>query len=291
MTKYVLFLGCVIPLRIPSIELASRKVFDKFGLEAVDLIGYSCCPEPVISRLTDRRTWLATSARNLAMAEELGLDIMTLCNGCYETLVEVNEVLKHEPEALEETNQILKVIGKQYQGKVKVKHVVEVLHEEIGMDKIKDSVIKPQELKAAMHYGCHLYRETNGGDIWRKPNMMKELTQVTGADVVDYGFERLCCGFPSMHADEDFSLKERLFPKLRRIEEAGADCVVMACPACTIQFEIGQALLRKHNIRYSIPAMNLMELLALAMGIPSAELALDFHRTPVLQLAQKLEAM
>ena len=291
MTRYALFLGCLIPLRIPSIELASRKVFEKIGIETVELTGYSCCPEPVISRLADRKTWLAASARNLAMAEELGLDIMTLCNGCYETLVEVNETLKHEPEALEETNKVLRTFGKQYQGKVEVKHVVEVLYEDVGISKVKDSIVKPQKLKAAMHYGCHLYRETDGKDVWRKPNMMKELTQVAGAEIVDYGFERLCCGFPSMHADEEFSLKERLLPKLRKITDATADAVILTCPACTVQFETGQTLLRKYNYQFNLPAMNVMELLALAMGVPVSELSLNFHRSPVLQLAQKLEAM
>ena len=74
MVKYASFLGCQIPMRIPSIEIASKKVFEKIGLEAVDLIGYSCCPEPVISRLLDKTAWLATSARNIVLAEELGLE-------------------------------------------------------------------------------------------------------------------------------------------------------------------------------------------------------------------------
>ena len=290
MVRYASFLGCQIPMRIPSIEIASKKVFEKIGLEAVDLLGYSCCPEPVISRLLDKTAWLAVSARNLALAEELGLDLMTLCNGCYETLVETNEVLKHEPEELHKINEVLKRYGKEYAGKVKVKHAVEVLYEDIGVDKIKQHVVKPQRIRVALHYGCHMYREPEGGDINRKPNMMKELTRVTGVEIVDYGIERLCCGYPSMQADEEFSLKQRLLLKLRRIKEAGVDAVVLSCPACQIQFEIGQIMLKQYGVQYRIPCINLMELMAISFGVPSKDLHLEFHKGPVVQLAQKMEA-
>jgi heterodisulfide reductase subunit B len=288
MVRYASFLGCQIPMRIPSVEIASRKVFEKIGLEAVDLLGYSCCPEPVISRLLDKTAWLAVSARNLALAEELGLDLMTLCNGCYETLVETNEVLKREPEELQKVNELLKKYGKEYSGKVKVKHAVEVLHEEIGVDKIKQHVVKPQKIRVALHYGCHMYREPEGDDINRKPNMMKELTRVTGVDIVDYEIERLCCGYPSMQADEEFSLKKRLLLKLSRIKEAEADAVVLSCPACQIQFEIGQVMLRQYGVQYRIPCINLMELIAISFGVPSKDLHLEFHKSPVLQLLQKM---
>jgi len=291
MVRYASFLGCQIPMRIPSVEIASRKVFEKLGLEAVDLLGYSCCPEPVISRLLDKTVWLAVSARNLALAEELGLDLMTLCNGCYETLVETNEVLKHEPEELQKVNELLKKYGKEYTGKVKVKHVVEVLYEEVGVDKIKQHVVKPQKIRVALHYGCHMYREPEGDDINRKPNMMKELTRATGVEIVDYGIEPLCCGYPSMQADEEFSLRQRLLLKLRRIKEAGADAVVLSCPACQIQFEIGQIMLKQYGVQYRIPCINLMELIAISFGVPSRDLHLEFHKSPVLQLAQRMETL
>jgi len=291
MAKYASFLGCQIPMRLPSIEIASKKVFDKIGLEAVDLTGYSCCPEPVISRLLDKTAWLATSARNLVLAEENGLNLMTLCNGCYETLAETNEVLKHEPEELRKTNEVLKRYGKQYKGKVNVKHAVEVLYEDVGVNKIKAHVVKPQKLRVALHYGCHMYREQPGADIMRKPNMMKELTRLTGAQVVDYGLERLCCGYPSMQADEEFSLKQRLMLKLSRMQEAGADAVVLSCPACTIQFEMGQVMLRQQGVQFNLPSINLMELMALSFGVPSKDLHLEFHKSPVLQLVQKMEAV
>ncbi|MEM3745029.1 MAG: heterodisulfide reductase-related iron-sulfur binding cluster [Candidatus Bathyarchaeia archaeon] len=290
MVKYAFFLGCQIPMRLPNIEIATRMVFEKVGLEAVDLLGYSCCPEPVISRLLDETAALAISARNLTMAEELGLDMMTLCNGCYETLAEANEILKHDPEMREKINGILRRYGREFKGNVEVKHAIEVLYEDVGLDRIKSNVVKPQKMRVALHYGCHLYREYKSPDIMRKPNMMREIAAQTGVEIVDYGLERLCCGYPSMQADEEFSLKNRLLVKLSRIRGSGADAVVTACPACMIQFEIGQIMLRSYGIQYNLPCINLMELLALSFGVPYQELRLELHRSPVLQLIQKMEA-
>jgi len=291
MARYAFFLGCQIPMRLPNIEIAARKVFERVGLEAVDLLGYSCCPEPVVSRLLDEMAALTISARNLTFAEELDLDMMTLCNGCYETLVEANEILKHDAEKRSKVNEILKRYGREYKGKVEVKHVVEVLYEDVGLDKIKSCVVKPQKMKVALHYGCHLYREYKSPDIMRKPNMMKEIAMQTGVEIVDYGLERLCCGYPSMQADEEFSLKQRLLLKLDRISNAGADAVVTACPACMIQFEMGQIMLRSYGIRHSVPCINLMELLALSFGVPYKELHLELHRSPVLQLVRRMEVV
>ena len=289
MVRYASFLGCQIPMRIPSIEIASRKVFERVGLEAADLPGYSCCPEPVISRQLDETAWLTISARNLSIAEELGVNIMTLCNGCYETLVEANGILKGDPEKMRIVNEILKGFGREYRGTIEVKHTVEVLYEDVGVERIKEEVVKPRRIRVALHYGCHMYREPEGGDVMRKPNMMRELTRLTGVEIVDYGLERLCCGYPTMQADEEFSLKERLLPKLRHAVEAGIDAVVLSCPACHIQFEMGQVMLRRYGINYNVPCINLMELLALSFGVPYRDLHLEFHRSPVRKLARMME--
>ncbi|MEM0049816.1 MAG: heterodisulfide reductase-related iron-sulfur binding cluster [Candidatus Bathyarchaeia archaeon] len=288
MVKYAFFLGCQIPMRLPNVEVAARKVFERLGVETVELLGYSCCPEPVVSRLIDEEAALVISARNITLAEDLGINMMTLCNGCYETLAEANEILKHDAEKRDKVNNILKRYGREYKGKIDIKHVIEVLYEDVGLGNIEKLVVKPQKIRVALHYGCHLYREYKSADIMRKPKMMREIVERTGAQVIDYGLERMCCGYPSMQASEEFSLKERLARKLSRISSAGVDAVVMACPACMIQFELGQVMLRPYGIQFNIPCINLMELLALSFGVPSKELLIELHRSPVQQLVKKL---
>ncbi len=287
MKKYALFLGCMIPQRLPSAELATRKVFNSLGLGIAEMEGYTCCPDPIIARLMDRKVALSMSVRNLSIAERQGLDVVVLCNGCYESLWEANEFMKRG-ETSKEINELLVKVGRRYNGTINVKHVVEVLHEDVGIEAIKKQVKKPLGLKLAVHYGCHLFREENGGDIWRKPKQFEELVSAAGAEVVRSDIDQLCCGFPTSQVDEEFSLKHNLLPKLERYQQGGVDGIVVVCPACNVQFESGQLALRRHGAKFSIPCLHLVELLALAFGVPPKELSLEFHRSPVSQLAARI---
>jgi heterodisulfide reductase subunit B len=286
--KYALFLGCMIPQRIPSVELAAKKVFEKLGIEAPELQGYSCCPDSVVARVLDRKMWLTLAARNLSLAEQHGLDLLVLCNGCYETLVEAKEILEREPQMAREIREILAKAGRKYEGKAKVRHIIEVLYEDVGVEKIKKFVKKPVKLKLAIHPGCHMFRVSGGDDIWRMPKQFEEIVRATGADVVKSKLDRLCCGFPMIQVNEEFALKRILLPKLSGYQEQGVEGVVVSCPACNVQFETGQVLLRKYGARFNIPCLHVVELLAIAFGFSAKELALDIHRSPVQQLAQKV---
>ena len=287
MGKHAFFLGCTIPLRLTSVEIAARRVFSQLNVEFLDLEGYTCCPEPVTLGIIDKELWVAAAARNLALAEKAGADLVVLCSGCYETLIEASEILKHEDETRKNVNEQLASIGSMYEGKIKVKHFIEFLHEGIGLDKIKKAITTPIEVNLAIHYGCHLSREVDGNDPWRKPRMMRELVEATGARVNDYGLEKLCCGFPISQFDREFSLQQRLLPKLRSIENTAAEAIVFACPACTSQFENGQDMLTGSGVELTeYPCIHIMELLALSFGVPPAELSLDFHSNAVKEFAE-----
>ena len=289
MTMHSVFLGCQIPFRYPCFEIAAKKIFERTGFETRSMPGYSCCPEPVYSRLLDKTSLLAISARNLAIAESQGTDVVTLCNGCYETLYEANEVFRHDPQEAVRVNKVLSSQNVNYGGRVKVKHVVEALYKDVGIQRIRELISRPQDMRVAIHYGCHMYRGPEHEDVMAKPSMMRELVHATGARIVEYGLERLCCGYPSMQISEEFSLRERLLPKLRAAKNVGADAVIISCPACMIQLEMGQIMLSKLGHEYRIPCINLTELLALAFGVSSKELHFEFHRIPPLKLALLME--
>ena len=122
--KYALFLGCVIPNRYPFIECATRAVCEKFKIELIDMKGASCCPAPGVFRGFDIDTWLVIGARNIVIAEELGLDIALMCNGCYGSLLEVNHTLKHDKEMRRMVNEHLAKIGKEFRGTCEIRHIV-----------------------------------------------------------------------------------------------------------------------------------------------------------------------
>jgi len=280
MTEYKIFQGCVIGNRIPFIEAASKKVFEKLGIETSQA-PFSCCPDPTGMKSFDNDAWLALGARNLTLAEAEGKDIISLCNGCTNTLRGVQHQLKHDSLKKEKVNAELAKIGKEFKGSIDVKHFVDVLKDEVGIDKIKGSFTKQLSgLKVACHPGCHYMRpaEWMESDDPMRPVNLKKLVAASGATVVDYDELALCCGSAVTNAYEEHGLAN-LKIKMDSIKNAGADIIVVNCPACFQQFDTRQRdLSKKFETEYNIPVLYLTELYALAMGISPDDIGLKFHR-------------
>ena len=280
MTEYKMFEGCTIGNRIPFIEAASRKVFEKLGIETSQA-PFSCCPDPTGMKSFDNDAWLAIGARNLCLAEAEGKNIISLCNGCTNTLRGVQHQLKHDSLRKDKVNAELAKIGKEFKGSVDVKHFVDVLKDEVGIDKIKSAITNPQsDLKVACHPGCHYMRpaEWMEADDPLRPENLKELVAASGATVVDYDEIALCCGSAVTNAYEEHGMAN-LKKKMDSIKAAGANAIVVNCPACFQQFDTRQRdLAKQYETEYGIPVLYLTELYALAMGISPDDIGLKFHR-------------
>ena len=280
MTEYKIFQGCVIGNRIPFIEAASKKVFEKLGIETSQA-PFSCCPDPTGMKSFDNDAWLALGARNLTLAEAEGKDIISLCNGCTNTLRGVQHQLKHDSLKKDKVNAELAKIGKEFKGSIDVKHFIDVLKDQVGIDKIKGSFTKQLSgLKVACHPGCHYMRPTEWmeSDDPMRPVNLKKLVAASGATVVDYEELALCCGSAVTNAYEEHGLAN-LKIKMDSIKNAGADIIVVNCPACFQQFDTRQRdLSKKFETEYNIPVLYLTELYALAMGISPDDIGLKFHR-------------
>jgi len=279
MEEYKLFPGCTIGNRIPFIEASARKVLDKLGIKTSDA-AFACCPDPVGFNSVDHTSWLAMGARNLTLAEAEGKDILSLCNGCFQTLKLVNTELNHNEHEKEKINKILKGIGKQFQGSINVKHFVEVLHD-YGPEKIKEFVTHDfSGLKVACHTWCHYNRpsEIVQTDDPMEPVKLRELVAATGATPIDYSEEMLCCGSGVGNAEEAPSM-QLLANKFSSAVKAGADVFVVICPACFQQMDTNQKKAgTQSNNEFKIPILYLTELYALAFGFNPDDLGLKFHR-------------
>mgnify|MGYP000023416770 CR=1 FL=1 len=287
MVKYGIFLGCFIPFRYPCVEVAIKKVMDALGADYTILTDYTCCPEPMLTRLVDPDFWLVTAARNLALAEEQGVkELVVPCCGCYESLYEAEHALE-DKEKRDEVNQVLSKFGHEYKGTIRVECLTGILYRDF-MSKLEEMATKPFRARVAIHYCCHLFRPRPGEDIWLKHDRSRDLIRSMGAEVLRYKLERFCCGFPAFQVDPEFSLKERLAPKLASMRAVGAECVVTACMACITQFERGQVMLRRYGIRYNMPILHPIEVIALAIGIKPEELGLEVHRSPVPELVKRI---
>lgn len=287
--KFALFLGCMIPLRLPQIEAATRIALSRLGVELEEMQGAGCCPDPISFQSISEKTWLAYAARNLTIAEEKNLDILTLCNGCYETLKTVNVRLKQNDELRSEVNQILAEIDREFKGKIKVKNILEVLSE-IGWKNIRKKIETPVELKVATHEGCHLNRPSDliNFDDPFNPTMLEEAVEAIGAHVTPYLWKTLCCGAGLSLVDRESSLN-LVETKLEHVAKSGAQCLVVVCPYCMIQYDIGQFMVNKKRGRnYQIPVLYYTQLLCLALGIPPEKLGFNLHRIPPNKLFERL---
>jgi len=287
--KYLVFLGCVIPYRVSSYEISARKVLDKLGVELVEMAEFNCCGFPMDP--INHNLMLTLAARNLCLAEQQNLDIMTLCNGCFSILNEVNKELKEDKKLREKVNEYLKGIGMEFKGTIAVRHLIHVLAQDVGFGKIKDTVKKPlTSLRVAQHSGCHVLRpgKVVGFDDPENPSTLKDLIAATGAKCLDYMDETECCGNPISAINSELPL-ELAREKLDHIRAVGAQAMITVCPFCHMMYDLNQVRIeRKFNEKFRIPVLHYPQLLGLAMGMSPDELALKDLRVDASELVNLL---
>ena len=270
MAEMKLFLGCTIPNRLPHLEKAIRIVFDKLGVQTSDA-PFACCPEPIGLQTVNQKTWVTLAASNLAIAESEGKDIVSACNGCTQTLKAANTELKHDAALKAEVNGVLSKVGQTVNGSIKVKHFVDVLVDEVGIDKIKAAVTKPLSgLKVACHAGCHYGRPSKIMNTAHPfiPVNLRKLVEAIGATPVNYEMEPICCGNGAANSFKEVG-DNIAKTKLTVAQAAGANIAAVNCPACFQQLD-GQGV---------IPVAYITQLMALAMGSTYDDLNMKLHRT------------
>ncbi|MDH5483229.1 MAG: CoB--CoM heterodisulfide reductase iron-sulfur subunit B family protein [Candidatus Bathyarchaeota archaeon] len=280
MTSYALFLGCTIPARQPHYEASARKALPQLGIELVDLDNMTCCAPPPLQSI-DLETSLSIAAYNICLAEEADLNMITLCTGCFESLAMANTMLKQNEKLKARVNQILSSAGKEFKGNKEVKHYLQVLTQDVGLDRLKKSVTKDlSSLKVASFSGCHLLRPSAllKFDDPERPHVFDELIEALGAKSIWYRNKLKCCGGLLRGYADDVALAIAR-EKIVNTTKAGADCIVTLCPFCFLTLDLGQMLIKSaFHEEYNIPVLHYAELLGLALGIEPKELALDFHK-------------
>jgi len=282
--KYAYFPGCVIPLRENAYELSARKVIEKLGIELVELDGAGCCGYPM--EAIDHLSSSILAARNLSLAEEAGCDLLTLCPTCSGHLTRTRMELHEDSKLRGSVNAALGKINKKFEGSSEVKHLVKVLIEDVGIEKIISSVIKPlKQLRVAPHYGCHIMKPSDQirFDNPENPKLLDSLIEATGAECVNYNEKKLCCGAPLMGVDEKISLKI-LREKMRSIQRVKVDAIVTICPFCHTHFDLNQMRMEKDSEipdQRSLPVLHYTQILGLAQGCEPDELGLYENRVPV----------
>jgi len=287
--KYLIFLGCAVPYRVSAYEISARKILQKLGVELVEMPEFNCCGLPMDP--VSHEMMLILAARNLALAEGKGLNILALCPGCAGTLKKVNKMLKEDKALREEINKHLKEAELEFKGTIEAKHLMQALIEDVGLEKIKNTVVKPLTmLKVAEHNGCHILRpkEFIGFDDPEDPKTLKTLIEATGATCLDYMDETECCGAPSVGVNDKIAL-QLARDKLDHIKMVDAQALITICPFCHIMYDTNELRIEKmFNETYGIPILHYTQLLGLAMDIPPEELALNELRVDASKIMKQV---
>ena len=288
--KYALFLGCTIPVRAQNYEMSAREVAKKLGINFVDIPEFSCCGFPVKS--SNAESSLIIAARNIAIAAKKGEKICTLCNACTSVLTEANKELTENKELREKVNKELKKIGLEFKTGVEIKHFSRILYEEIGIDKIREKIVKDlNKLKMSIHYGCHYLRPFelyDGFDDPENPSTVENLVAVTGATVIDYKNKLECCGGAILGVEEDIALS-MANDKLDIVTKNKIDALVTICPFCSIMYEDNQRKIEsKFNVEYNLPVLYYPQVLGLALGLGPKELGFRLNKVKPKELLKKV---
>ena len=288
--EYMFFLGCLIPYRLSSYEVSARKVLGELGVKLVEMEDFNCCGFPMAP--VDYDLALSLAARDLCLAEKRNLNILTLCNGCFGTLNEVNRVLKEDKVLRDKINGHLKQVGMEFDGTITVKHLVHALAEDIGFEKVKESIRSPLTgLRVAQHTGCHLIRPAkhiDHSDDPENPRMLKDLIALTGAECLEYMDETECCGNTIIGVNEEvpFQIAKE---KLDNVKAAGAQALVTVCPSCHMMYDFNQPRIeRAFGSKIGIPVLHYTQLLGLAMGFAPEELGLNELRVKPAELLSQI---
>jgi succinate dehydrogenase / fumarate reductase cytochrome b subunit len=275
--KFALFTGCVAKGATRELMLATIKSAEALGIDFVEMKSAACCGAGVVSEknpvLTD-----AINARTFALAEEQGLDLITICSTCQGNLKKSECHIDSDAEYKDKINHVLKDGGHQYEGgKIKIKHFSNILATPEGKALLKSKIKRPLTgLKTAGFYGCYVLRpsELSEYEDPDNPKELEELFEILGATPVYYPSRIKCCGFPIIMMNKEASHAMAGNALAEAVEE-GADCVVTGCPLCHLSLDSYQPDLQKKH--YSIPILHLPQLVALALGFSPDEIGMDKH--------------
>ncbi len=259
---------------------STLTICDELGIQLNEIPDWNCCSASIGYAGGGELPRLTLSARNLALSEQHhpGQDIVATCAACWLSTREADERLKQDNQLMAEANEALKEAGLTFKGEKKVRHMVEVLIEDIGYDEIKNHVKKPLEgLKIAGYVGCQTNRPFGiDGESFENPVYLDKMIEALGAEPVEnYDKKVSCCGGALM-----FSEPEKSQALVKDIIEAaydgGADMIVTPCPVCQMNTEVYQDQInQKYGTKFNIPSVYYSTLMSVAYGKSAKEAALD----------------
>ena len=277
--KYAFFPGCSLESTAWDFDKSTRALCGALGIDLVDIPDWVCCGSTP-AHSSNASLAVALPVINLQKAQAAGFsEVLTACASCYARLRTANYKVNNDPAERERAQRITE---KPYDGSVKVRHILDVLVNDLGVREIRKRVQSPLKgLRVASYYGCLLSRppEVVAFDDSEHPTCMDDLVKAAGAQAVDWPFKTECCG-ASLSISKTGVVNRLGYRLLSMAHRAGADCIVVACPLCQLNLDFRQPEARKSGQGVAtpcptIPVLYITQLLGLALGLPPDALGLD----------------
>lgn len=274
--KLAYYPGCSLEGSAVEYGLSTERSAHLLGIELVELDDWNCCGA-TSAHNTNKMLSLALPARNLAMAEKAGLDLVAPCAACYNRFRSTRHEVSHDPAMRGKIEQILDM---PYEAKGEVLSILELLANKVGLEEIKQKVKNPLTgMKAACYYGCLLVRPVShtGFDDPENPMSMDHIVEALGAQALNWAFKTECCGAALATSRPDIG-NRMIHEVIKNAKEAGAECIVTACPLCMMNLDMRQAGMEKAlGVKYGLPVYYVTELAAIALGDTPAEVGVPRH--------------
>ena len=287
--EFALFQGCNIPARVSQYADATAAICSKLDIGLRKLDQFNCCGYP--ARNMDQRAFVMSAARNLALAETAGLNLIVMCKCCYGALKKAEYLLNEDPELTKGINAVLANEKLHYDGRVSINHLLTVLHRDVGIENLKSLILRTYSgLQIAVSYGCHALRpsKVTAFDDPVSPKIFDELVELTGAYSVDWTRKLDCCGAPLTGINDRLAL-DMAAQKIASARDAGAHYLCTACPYSHIQFDWVQYQMAAASDDWEIVAPILFpQLLGLCLGIDETTLGLSKNRLELADISSYL---
>lgn len=273
--KFTYYPGCSLKGLGRSYEESFLAVFKALGVEVEELADWNCCGATAYMSVDESKAFTLAS-RNLALAAQAGRDMVAPCAACYLVMNKAQTYMKRYPQIAARTQGALQRVGLDLQQEVNVRHPLEILVRQVGLDVIREKVKKPLKgLKIAPYYGCQVVRPYATFDDQRNPTTMDDLFRTLGAEVVPYPLKTKCCG-GSLTGTIPVVGNRLVYLLLKEAEKRGANVIATLCPLCQFNLEAYQDEVSKAHGEVTVPIVYFTQLLGLAMGLSPQELGL--HR-------------
>ena len=279
--RYAFYPGCTLHSTSREYDLSTREVCRRLGIELTEVPDWICCGA-TSAHVSMHLLAVALPVKNLWAARTMtgtknGDQVLTCCAACYNRLKTANQEMAEDQEIRNQVNELLEI---DYRGEVKVRHLLEVILEDVGIDALRLKASKRMEgLKVASYYGCLLVRppKVMQFDDPEQPHSMDDLLTAVGAQTIDWPYNIECCG-ASLSLTRTEIVLRLCHDILADAQARGADCLAVACPMCQYNLDALQSEIEAaYGVRLGLPILYFTQILGLALGLEGKELGLDRH--------------